>query len=150
MLGDSPVSWKSKKQCTVSKSSLEAEYRAIASTATEITWIVRILEELSYDKLKPITLHCDNQFAIYIVKNLVFNDGTKHIEVDCYLTRDKVLEGLIQLSYLQTRHQLADVLTKILPSPHFKILLDKLGMVSPHSSLRGDVKHRSIGSRWVY
>lgn len=95
MLGHSHISWKSKKQGTVSRSSSDAEYRTLASTAAEITWIVRILEELSLTNLKPITLHCDNQSTIHIPKNLVFHDRTKHIEVDCHLTRDKVLEGLI-------------------------------------------------------
>ena len=63
--------------------------------------------------------------------------------MDCHFTRDKVLEGLIQLSYLPTTHQLADVLTKILPSTQFNNLLSKLGMVKPHSSLRGDNKNKS-------
>lgn len=57
--------------------------------------------------------------------------------MDCHFTRDKVLKGLIQLSYLPTKHQLADILTKLLPSPHFKTLLNKLGMAFPNSSLRG-------------
>uniref|UniRef100_A0A803MXD9 Retrotransposon Copia-like N-terminal domain-containing protein n=1 Tax=Chenopodium quinoa TaxID=63459 RepID=A0A803MXD9_CHEQI len=110
------ISWKSKKQGTVSKSSSEVEYRALASTASEVTWLVNLLEELGLDKLKPVTLHCDNQSSIYIAKNPVFHERTKHIEIDCHFTRDKVLEGLIQLSYLPTGHQLADMFTKILPS----------------------------------
>ena len=103
----------------------------------------KILEELSLEKVKSIILHCDNQSAIHIAKNPVFHDRTKHIEVDCHFTRDKVLEGLIQLSYLPTKHQLADVLTKILPSTQFKTLLSKLGMVYPHPSLREDVKYKT-------
>ena len=94
MLDNSPVSWKSKKQCTVSRSSSEAEYTAMASIAAEITWIVRLLEELSLDKLKPITLHYDNQSAMYIAKNPVFHDRTKHIEVDCHFTWDKSVRRL--------------------------------------------------------
>lgn len=104
MLGQSRISWKSKKQGTVSRSSSEAEYRAMASTTVEVTWIVRLLEELSITNLKHITLHCDNQSTIYIAKNPVCHDRTKHIEVDCHFTRDKVLESLIQLSYLPTTH----------------------------------------------
>lgn len=127
-----------KKQGNVSRSSVAAEYRAMASTAAEITWIVRLLEELDLKDLKPITLHCDNLSAIPIARNPVFHDRTKHIEVDCHFTRDKVLEGLIQLSYLPTKHQLVDILTKILPSPHFHTLTGKLGMLHPHPSLRGD------------
>lgn len=114
---------------------------------------MRLLEELSLTNLRPITLHCDNQSTIYIANNPVFHDRTKHIEVDCHLTRDKVLEGLIQLSYFPTTHQLADMLTKILPSPHFSTLLRKLGMVKSPSSLRGDDKSinttgLSMSSSW--
>lgn len=99
--------------------------------------MVRLLEEIWTKNLKPITLYCDHQSAIHIVKNPVFHDRTKHIEVDCHITRDKILEGLLQLSYLPTKHQLADVLTKILPSNQFQDLLRKLGMAYTHFSLRG-------------
>ena len=131
MLGSSPISWKSKKQGTVSKSSSEAEYRAMASAASEITWLVRLLQELEIPNITPVVLHCDNQSAIHIAKNPVFHERTKHIELDCHFTRDKVLEGLIQLTYLPTTSQLADVFTKILPSHQFQSLLGKLGLVSP-------------------
>ena len=65
MLGHSPISWKSKKQQTVSRSSSEAEYKVMASTASEVTWILRLLEELNIPIQKPITLFCDNQSAIF-------------------------------------------------------------------------------------
>ena len=76
----------------------------MANIASEITWVVRLLKDLGIDKLKPMTLHYDSQSAIYIAKNPVFHDRTKHIEIDCYFTREKVLQGLIQLSYLLTQH----------------------------------------------
>lgn len=141
LLGKSPISWKSKKQPTVSRSSSEAEYRAMANAASEVTWVVKLLKEIGVHKLEPVTLHCDSQSAIDIAKNPVFHDRTKHIEIDCHFTRDKVLEGLIQLSYLPTQHQLANILTKILPSSHFKELLSKLGVSEPPPSLRGDIKN---------
>ena len=134
LFGSSPVSWKSKKQPTVSKSSAEAEYRALSQAAAEVTWLVRLLSELGVPYLQPNTLHCDNQSTIHIAKNPVFHERTKHIEIDCHFTRDKVLEGLLQLAYIPTSHQLADLLTKILPSPQHRELLSKLGMVdSPDS-----------------
>lgn len=137
LFGQSPISWKSKKQSTISRSSSEAEYRAMASAASEVTWCVRLLEELGVDNLKPVTLHCDNQSALHIAKNPVFHERTKHIEIDCHFTRDKVLEGLLQLTYLPTQHQLADVFTKILPSSQFSLLLSKLGLYSTPPNLRG-------------
>ena len=142
LFGSSPVAWKSKKQGTVSRSSSESEYRAMASAAADVTWTVRLLEELGITDLKPVTLHCDNQSAIAIAKNPVFHERTKHIEIDCHFTRDKVLEGLLQLTYLPTTHQLADVFTKILPSQQFNTLLSKLGVYSSSpSNLRGGVEN---------
>lgn len=72
LFGNSPISWKSKKQSTVSRSSSEAEYRAMAAAASEVTWLVRLLQELGVEDLKPVTLNSDNQSALYIAKNPVF------------------------------------------------------------------------------
>lgn len=104
LLGQSPISWKSKKQARVSKSSAEAEYRSMAAAASEVTWLVNLLTELGISDLQPVTLHCDNQSALHIAKNPVFHDRTKHIEVDCHFTREKVMEGLLQLTYLPSKH----------------------------------------------
>lgn len=119
----------------------------MASAASEITWTVRLLAELGVHDLTPVTLHCDNQSAIHIAKNPVFHERTKHIEVDCHFTRDKVLEGLIQLMYLPTKHQLVDVFTKIVPSSQQSYLLSKLGLYvnNPHihPNLKGDIETTS-------
>lgn len=104
--------------------------------AGEVTWMVRLLEELCVKQLKPVALHCDNQSAIHIAKNPVHHERTKHIQIDIHFTRDKVLEGLLQIIYLPTESQIADVFTKILPSVKFNELLSKLGMTQCHSSLR--------------
>ena len=103
----------------------------MTSAASEITWIVRLLEELGVTNLKPVTLHCDYQCALSIAHNPELHDRTKHIEIDCHFTREKDMEGLLQLTYLPTSNQVADVFTKILPSSQFKHLLSKLGMHSP-------------------
>ena len=110
------MSWKSKKQSTLSKSSSEAEYRAMASASSKTTWLVRLLIELGVTNLQPVTLYCDNQRAIHIGKNPVFHECTKHIEIDCHFTREKVLEGLIQLTYTPSAEQLTDIMTKALGS----------------------------------
>ena len=115
----------------------------MAQAASEVTWLVRLLEELGINNLTPVQLNCDNHSALHIARNPVFHKRTKHIEIDCHFTRDKVLEGLLQLTYLHTTHQLADVLTKALPGPQFQTLLSKLGMVNSldHSSLWGGDEH---------
>ena len=105
----------------------------MSHAAAEVTWLVRLLFELGVPHLQPVTLHCDNQSALQIARNPVFHERTKHIEIDCHFTRDKVPEGLLQLTYVPTTHQLADILTKILPSTHHKELLSKLGMVEASS-----------------
>ena len=125
MLGKSPITWRSKKQGTVSRSSSKAEFRAMAATAAEVVWTIRLLEELGISNPKRVTLNCDNMSAIYVAKNPVYHDRTKHIEIDCYFTKEKVLEGLLQLSYLPLKHQLANLLTKVLPSAKLQELLCK-------------------------
>jgi len=120
----------------------------MAQAASEITWLVRLLEELGVSNLTPVQLNCANQSALHIAKNFVFHESTKHIEIDCHFTRDKVLEGLLQLHYLPTYSQLANILTKVLPGPQFQELLSKLGMVNAldPSSLRGGDKHALLSA----
>ena len=108
--------------------------------AAEITWLVSLLKELGVSHMKPVTLHCDNQSTLHIARNPVFHERTKHIEAYCHFTRDKVMEVLLQLSYLPTQFQLADVLTKVLPSHQHWTLLHKLRMFPPHPKLEGGVE----------
>ena len=129
MIGSCPISWKSKKQPTVSRSSAEAEYRSLAMLTSEIQWLHSLLSELGFPPSAPITIHCDNQAALHIASNPVFHERTKHIEIDCHFVREKIISGLIFPSYLRSRDQLADVFTKPLGADDFNRLVGKLGVL---------------------
>ena len=86
-IGGNIVTWKSKKQNMMSRSSAEAEYRSIAQTAYEMKWLKFQLTKLDFTMQLPMLIHCDNQIAIFIVNNHAIHERTKHIEVDCYYMR---------------------------------------------------------------
>ncbi|GJW66289.1 gag-pol polyprotein, partial [Tanacetum coccineum] len=106
-LGDSLIPWKSKKQDLLSKSSSEAEYRAMAVTTSEIFWLHWLLANMVVRISHSTLLHCDNRSVIQIARNSVFYEHTKHIQIDCHFTRHHQL-SLYRLFPLH----IADVFTK--------------------------------------
>ncbi|GAU43223.1 hypothetical protein TSUD_241130 [Trifolium subterraneum] len=139
-LGNSLISWKSKKQAVVSRSSSEAEYRALAQTTCEAQWLIYLLQDFHITHSSPVIIYCDNKYALHIAANPVFHERTKHIEMDCHIVREKVQSGLIHLLPVPSKEQVADILTKPLHPGPFNGLQSKLGMIDIFSSLRGDVK----------
>lgn len=135
------VSWKSKKQNTLSKSSAEAEYRSMASATCEVMWVLKILKDLGVGEcLLPVDLCCDNRSAIQIAANPVMHEKTKHFDIDVHLIREKVSSGLIKTVNVGSKDQTADILTKALGSVQHGVLVKKLGMINLYvSSVRGRV-----------
>ncbi|XP_073112313.1 uncharacterized protein [Elaeis guineensis] len=101
-LGDAPISWRAKKQTTVSRSSAKAEYRAMAHTISELLWLRALLSDLSISHHGPMFLYCDNQAALHIAANLVFHERTKHIEIDCHFVRERLQSQDIATRYVPT------------------------------------------------
>ncbi|XP_069146032.1 uncharacterized protein [Solanum lycopersicum] len=137
--GESLISWKSKKQTTVSRSSAESEYRSMASTVSELVWIIALYKELGEEIHLPVKLFCDSEAALQIEANPVYHERTKHIEVGCHFIREKIQIGLIQTLYIRTQEQQADIMTKGLARAQHEHLVSKLGVLNVFvpTSLRG-------------
>ena len=136
-LGSNLISWSAKKQATVSRSSTEAEYRALAHATAELTWIQQLLQDFSVSSSPVPVLWCDSLSAMALASNPVFHSRSKHIEIDCHFIREKVVAKQIELKYIPTMDQVADIFTKPLPPSRFHYLRDKLLVVSSPISLRG-------------
>jgi len=118
-LGDNLVSWSSKQQNTVSRSSAEAEYRAVANGVAEATWLRQLPLELHAPPQRASLVYCDNISAVYMSSNPVQHQRTKHIEIDLHFVRERVAVGDVRVMHVPTSSQYADIFTKGLPSSVF-------------------------------
>jgi Reverse transcriptase (RNA-dependent DNA polymerase) len=125
-LGSNLLSWGSKKQTTVSRSSTEAEYRSMAGACTELIWLQQLLHELQVPLVKNPVLWCDNLGATFLASNPVFHARTKHIEIDYHFIREKVVNKQLDVRFISSKDQLADIFTKSLSSTRFTFLRNKL------------------------
>nr|GEW77790.1 hypothetical protein [Tanacetum cinerariifolium] len=140
LLGRTPISWKSKKQFVVSRSSVEAEYGAMASTVSEVLWVRWLLSELRIDTSSPTLLFCDNQAARHIATNPVFHERTKHVEMDCYFVRERVDSKEIVPMHISSKLQIADLLTKGLTAHQLQLLLGKISIINLHANLEAECR----------
>jgi hypothetical protein len=136
-LGPSLISWSSKRQPTVSRSSAEAEYRAVANAVAECSWLRQLLLELSYPIDKATIVYCDNVLAVYLSANLVHHRRTKHIELDIHFVREQVALGHIRVLHIPTSQQFADIMTKGLPTSSFEEFWSSLCVGSGDASTAG-------------
>jgi len=127
-VGGNLVSWGSKKQPVVSRSTAEAEYRAMSVCLSEMLWVMNLLSELKLGK-GPMKLWCDNRSTINIANNPVQHDRTKHVEIDRFFIKEKLDNGTLKLSHIASGEQVADCLTKGLGVKECILACNKMGMI---------------------
>ncbi|GJZ81301.1 hypothetical protein Tco_0646295 [Tanacetum coccineum] len=141
-LGDKLVSWMSKKQNCTAMSSAEAEYVALSASCAQVMWMRTQLQDYGFNYNK-IPLYCDSQSAIAISCNPVQHSRTKHIHTRYHFIKEQVENGIIELYFVRTEYQLADMFTKALPEERFQYLVRRIGMrhVSTPAELGYDKKN---------
>jgi histone deacetylase 1/2 len=127
-LGPNLVSWSARKQPTVSKSSTEAEYKAMANATAEVIWLESLLKELGVRSPQTPCLWCDNLGATYLSANPVFHARAKHIEIDCHFVRERVRRKQLQVRFISSKDQIADGFTQALPANKFEAFRDNLNL----------------------
>jgi len=129
-LGKNLISWSAKKQATVSRSSTEAEYKALANATAELMWVQKLLHELGISHPPSARLWCDNLGAKYLTANPVFHARTKHIEIDFHFVRERVAQRLLDVRFISSEDQLADGFTKPVMAGKIKQFCANLNLVS--------------------
>ena len=135
--GPNLVSWSSRKQPTVSRSSTEAEYKAIANGTVKVTWLQSVLRELGIFQAQAPVVWCDNLGATFLTANPVFHARTKHIEIDFHFVREKVSAGALKVRFISTQDQIADIFTKALGKESLERLKYGLNLLSTRSDRGG-------------
>jgi hypothetical protein len=127
------IYWSSHKQYTISRSSTESEYKALADATAELIWIQVLLHELVISHLRPPSLWCDNIGATYLSANTIFYRWMKHVEVDYHFVHERVAAGQLEVQIISTKDQLVDVFIKPLPGLVFRDFTRNLNLVSLRS-----------------
>ena len=129
-IGDSTISWSSKKQRTVARSSTEAEYVALSYAAQEAIWLKRLTQSIGMGspEQQPLTIYEDNNSAIDLTKNAKYHNRTKHIDIAHHFVREQVEMNEISVTHCPSKHMIADIMTKGIPRVQFEKLRDGLGV----------------------
>uniref|UniRef100_A0A2N9FBJ6 Reverse transcriptase Ty1/copia-type domain-containing protein n=1 Tax=Fagus sylvatica TaxID=28930 RepID=A0A2N9FBJ6_FAGSY len=146
-LGSNPISWSSKKQRAVARSTTEAEYRALATAASETMWLSILFKELNFPVKDSPQLLCDNLGATHLSFNPVNHSRMKHIQIDLHFVRDLVQKGSLQVRHVHTQDQLADLLTKPLSRQRTELLRTKIGLADGSSILRGRIREECVNHK---
>jgi hypothetical protein len=118
-LGDNLMSWSAKRQTVVSRSSVEAEYRAVTNGVAEATWLRQLLYELQSQPSWYTLVYFDNISATYLSTNPVQHQHTKHVEIDLHFIRERVTIGQVRVLHVPTTLQFIDIFTNVLTSSVF-------------------------------
>ncbi|GJT91849.1 ribonuclease H-like domain-containing protein [Tanacetum coccineum] len=145
-LGNNLLSWSSKRQFTLSRSSAEAEYRGVANAVAETCWLRNLLRELHTPLATATLVYCDNVSAVYLSSNPVQHQRTKHIEIDIHFVRDLVATGAIRVLHVPSRYQYADIFTKGLPTSLFDEFRTSLSVRCPPAPTAGECYPNTIAS----
>jgi hypothetical protein len=127
------VPWSSKRQQTISRSNVEAEYKVVANAVAEISWLRQLLQELHFCPQRSSVVFCDNVSTIFLLTNPVQHQRTKHVDIDLHFVRDKVATGAIRIFHVPSTSQYADVFTKGLPTSIFTQFRSSLNVSTPSS-----------------
>ncbi|KAK5795242.1 hypothetical protein PVK06_036500 [Gossypium arboreum] len=118
-LGLNPITWCSKKQPVVSRSSSEAEYRSLANCVAELLWVKQLLDELGMPPCQSPVVWCDNTSTVSMAANPTHHARVKHVEIDHHFVREKVVDGTLLVNFVPSEKQVADVLTKPITPKQF-------------------------------
>lgn len=134
-LGETIISWKSKKQQTVSRSSAESEFRSMTIIMTKIIWLTGLFKELRFDIEKPVTLFCDSKVVMQITTHLIFHERSKILILIVIFFIEKIQDKLTTTQHIDKREQMTNLLTKTVCKPQYHYSVNKLGMKNRFSSI---------------
>nr|GEV45908.1 ribonuclease H-like domain-containing protein [Tanacetum cinerariifolium] len=136
-LGDNLLSWSTKRQHTISRSSVEVEYQGVANVVAETAWLRNLLRELQSHLFTATSVYCDNVSFVYMYSNPVQHQRTKYTEINVHFVRDMVKAGHVRVLHIPSRFQYADIFTKGIPSALFEDFRSNLSVHPPLAQTAG-------------